>query len=205
MDERERVQNLLRDALQSRHIEVELFLDLPVVLGVLVKVVSQKLRHNKQVLLVIKEVNKLEQVLRVKILTVCVDVAQQLDLVNRLVEVVLVVLDDLHAHHLLRMNVVALDSLRKGCTSKVLDNLIATSYNAVDDDREVFCLFKARFFAIKDHTQVVTVVDHAVELSRVELIVGRHELDPARQHRHLPTIVIIELFLLRLFVLGLGR
>ena len=45
----------------------------------------------------------------IKILTISIDVTEELDFINRLVEVVLVVFDNLHADHLLSVDIVALD------------------------------------------------------------------------------------------------
>ena len=61
-------------------------------------------------LFVIKVVNDLQKIFRVKVFTVCTDKSEQLDLINTLVKVVLIVLNNLHADHLLSMNIIALDS-----------------------------------------------------------------------------------------------
>lgn len=66
-------------------------------------------------LLVIEVVIEFKEVLLVQVLAISIDESQKLDLVHRLVEVVLVVFDDFHAHHLLRVDVIALDGLREGC------------------------------------------------------------------------------------------
>ena len=60
-------------------------------------------------LLVIEEIDQLEQILLVQVFAVGIDVAEKLNLVYRLVEVVFVVLNYLHAYHLLSVDVVALN------------------------------------------------------------------------------------------------
>lgn len=65
--------------------------------------------------LMIEEIVQPKQVFSVEIIAVGVDVTQQFDFVNALVKVVFVVFNDLHADHLLRMNVVALNGLTESC------------------------------------------------------------------------------------------
>ena len=103
------IQNLLGHFLKAWNVEVMLLLDFAVVLGILVQVVSQQLCHDDQVFLVVKVVDHFQKVLFVQVLAVADDESQQLDFVNALVEVVFVVFDDLHAHHLFCVDVVALD------------------------------------------------------------------------------------------------
>ena len=109
MDKAQRVKNLLRDPLQPGDVEVDLFLDFSVVLAVLVEIVSEEFSDDEQVLFVVKVIDQLEQVFVVEVVAVRVDVPQQLYLVYRLVKVILVVFNDLHADHLLSVDVVALD------------------------------------------------------------------------------------------------
>lgn len=97
------------------------------------------------------------------------------------------------------MDIVALDGLREGSGAEVLHHLVPAGNDRVNHDREVFSLLKASFLTIEDHTQVVAVVNDAVKLGGVELIVGRHKLDPARQHGNLPAIILIQVLLLRFF------
>ena len=61
-------------------------------------------------LLVVEEIDEFEEVLLVEVITVCVYVTQELNLIYRLIKVVLIVLNDFHAYHLLSVNVVALNS-----------------------------------------------------------------------------------------------
>ena len=70
VDKGQCIQDLLRDLLQTRHIKVELLLHLTIVLGVLVKVVTQEFGHNEEMLFVIEEVDQLKEVLLVEILAV---------------------------------------------------------------------------------------------------------------------------------------
>ena len=51
------VEDLLSDPLQTRYVEVNLFLNLTVVLGVLVQVVSEELSNDEQMFLVVEIVN----------------------------------------------------------------------------------------------------------------------------------------------------
>ena len=90
------------------------------------------------------------------------------------------------------MDVIALDSFREGCASEILDYLVPACDDAIDDDREVFGLFETSFFTIKHDPQVIAVVDDAIELSRIELVIRGHELDPARENRYLPTVIFIK-------------
>ena len=52
------IEDLLCDALQTWNVEVKFLLNFTVVLGILVQVVTQQLRHNEQVLLVVEEINE---------------------------------------------------------------------------------------------------------------------------------------------------
>ena len=56
-----------------------------------------------------EEIDQLEQILLVQVFAVGIDVAEKLNLVYRLVEVVFVVLNYLHTYHLLSVDVVALN------------------------------------------------------------------------------------------------
>lgn len=118
--------------------------------------------------------------LSVQILAVGIDVPQKLDLVNRLVKVVFVVLDDLHAHHLLSVDVVALDSLAECSRAQVLHHLVPSGYNRVDHDWEVFRLLEAGLLSVKHHSQAITVINDLVKFCRVELVIRGHEFDMLR-------------------------
>jgi len=76
------VEDLLGDSLETRHVEVDLLLCFAVELRVLVQVVPQQLSHDEQVLFVVEEVDQFEEVFTVKVVTVGVDVSEQLDLVD---------------------------------------------------------------------------------------------------------------------------
>jgi hypothetical protein len=62
-------------------------------------------------LLVVEEVDESEKILAVKVGAISLDIPQKFDFINRLIEVVFVILDNLHADHLFSMNIVTLDSL----------------------------------------------------------------------------------------------
>lgn len=182
VDEVQSIQNLLSDFLESGNIEVLLLLLLPVELAILVQIVSEQLSDNDEVLLVVKIVDDLEQVLFVEVIAVGRDEAQQFDLVDALVEVVFVVFDDLHAHHLLSVDVVALDCLRERCRAQVLHHLVPSCDYRVHHNRKVFCLFEACFFSVENNSEVVAVVYHAFELGWVEFVFCRRKFDPFGQN-----------------------
>ena len=110
VDEGKCAQDLFRDLLEAGYVEIHLLLHFPIVLRVLVQVVSEQLCHDEEMLFVVEEIDQLEQILLVQVIAVGIDIPKKLDLVDRLVEVVLVVFYNLHAHHLLGVDVVALDS-----------------------------------------------------------------------------------------------
>merc|ERR1719410_879237 len=103
-------QQLPNDALQVSKCEEGFLSAFPVELGELIKVVAQQLSNDDQVLLVINVVNELQASHVIDIVSVCVDDFQELDLIKRLVNEVLVILDDLHAHHFACLQVQTLDS-----------------------------------------------------------------------------------------------
>jgi hypothetical protein len=127
MDKVQSIQDLLRHFLQSWNVEVVLLLNLSVVLGVLIEVVSQKLCNDEKMLFVVEVVNHSEQVFGIKVITVGLDKSQKLDLIYRLIEVIFVVLNDLHTNHLLGMDIVALNGLRERCGTEVFNDLISTT------------------------------------------------------------------------------
>ena len=132
-------------------------------------------------LFVIEVVVELEEVFVIEAFTVGVDEAQELDLIDRLVEVVLVILDDLHADHLLSVDVVALNGLRECSRTQILNHLVAAGDDRVNDYWEILGLFEAGLLSVEDNSKVVAVVDDAVELCRIEVVVGDGELDPTRE------------------------
>ena len=115
VDVAERRQNLLCDDLKARNGKICFLFLLAVVLRVLIKIVSQKFCHYKEMLLMIEEVVQPKQVLSIEIVTVGVYVPQQFYFVYALVKVVFVVFNNFHADHLLRVNVVTLYGLAESC------------------------------------------------------------------------------------------
>ena len=99
------------------------------------------------------------------------NVPEQFDLINGLIEVVLVILDNLHAHHLFGVNVIALNRLRESGTSKIFNHLISARHNAIYHDWEIFCLLKTCLFTVENDSQIVTIVDYVVELSRIKGVI----------------------------------
>jgi hypothetical protein len=62
--------------LESRHIEVKLLFHFSVVLGVLIKIVSEELSNDKEMFFVVEEVNQSEKVLAIKVGAVSLNVPQ---------------------------------------------------------------------------------------------------------------------------------
>lgn len=110
MNKVQSVQNLLRHFLQSRNVEIVLFLNFSVVLGILVEIISEKLCHNEKMFFMIEIVNDLQEILRVEVITVSANESEKFDFIDTLIKVVLIVLNNLHAHHLFSVDVIALDS-----------------------------------------------------------------------------------------------
>lgn len=171
MYEIQRSKYLLGYLLQTADCEILLFLHFPIVLAIFVEVISQQLCDDEKMFFVVEVVIESQQILIIEALTVLPNVSKQLDLVNALVEIVLVVLDDFHADHLLRVDVVALDGLREGRTAEVFYNLIATGDDGVYHYREFLGLLKSSLLPIKHYTEVVAVVYHPVKFSRIEYVV----------------------------------
>ena len=135
-----------------------------------------------------------KKIFRVKIFTVCTDKSEQLDLINTLVKVILIVLNNFHADHLLSMNIIALDSFWKRSTAQVLDHLVPSSDNRVNDNGEVFSLLKPCFLSVKHHPKVVAIEDCLVKLCRVEVIVGSWELYILREDWHWLPVLFLTLW-----------
>lgn len=102
---------MFRYPLESAYCKVWLsLLNISVVLRVFIEIISEELSDYEQMFLVVKEVVEFQEMLLIKIFTVSLDVSKQLDLIDTLVKVILIVLNDLHAHHLLSVDVIALNS-----------------------------------------------------------------------------------------------
>jgi len=122
-------------------------------------------------LLMIEVVDDPQQIFRIKIVTVGADKSKKLDLVDTLIKIVLVILDDLHANHLLGVDIVALDGFGEGRGAQVFHHLVSATNDGVDHDWEVFGFFESGLFSVEDNSQVVAIEDGLVKLSWVELIV----------------------------------
>jgi len=107
------IQNLLRDFLKTWNVEVLFLFNFSVVFRVFIKIISQKFSDNEQVLLVVEIVNDFQKILLVEIFSVWGYESQEFNLINGLVEVILIILNDLHANHLFSVDIVALDSFRE--------------------------------------------------------------------------------------------
>jgi len=137
----------------------------------------------------------------IQIFTVCIYVAQKLNFINTLIEVVFVIFYNFHAYHLLSMDVITLNSFTKCCWAKILNYLVSACYDAINDYWEVFCFFKASFLSIKNNSQVVAIINYFVELCWIKFVVWRHKFNPLWKYRHFTTVVILNrLFRLLIFL-----
>mmetsp|Transcript_34759 Transcript_34759/g.82390 ORF Transcript_34759/g.82390 Transcript_34759/m.82390 type:complete len:207 (+) Transcript_34759:792-1412(+) len=104
-----------------------------------------------------------------------VDVLEDFDLVQTLIEEVLIILDDLDADVRSIRQVHALHRLRKRCRSQKLEDLVASSNDAVDVDRIVLGLLEACPIPLVDDLQVkAVVVDRVIIHFRRILAAGLH-------------------------------
>lgn len=97
MDEVQRREDLLRNALQTRQGVVHLEAVLADEAAKLVQVLLQQLADDEEVFLVVEVVDQAQTKVRVGV-AARVDVLQQFDLIQGLVEIILVVLDDLQTN-----------------------------------------------------------------------------------------------------------
>mmetsp|Transcript_58882 Transcript_58882/g.170820 ORF Transcript_58882/g.170820 Transcript_58882/m.170820 type:complete len:212 (-) Transcript_58882:1090-1725(-) len=146
---------------------------LTVELRELVQVIAEQFRDDNQVLLVIEIVDQSQTPHFINVAAIPIDQLKQLDLVKGLVHIILVVLDNLHADHLARVQVEALHGPGEGSRPQVVQHLISSRNDAVDLDRELLDLFESRAVPFVHDTQVEAVEDHAVALGRVEGVLGR--------------------------------
>ncbi len=93
------------------NIEVEFLFNLAVLFGIFIKIVSEKLCNNEEMLFVVEEINEFEQVFGIKIAAVSLDISQEFDFIDALIEIVLVVFNDFHANHLFSVDIITLNSL----------------------------------------------------------------------------------------------
>lgn len=82
MDEVKGCQNLLRDFLKASYIKVRFLFYFSVVLAILIKVISEQLCHNEEVLLVVEVIIELEKVLIIEVFAIRIDISEKLDFVN---------------------------------------------------------------------------------------------------------------------------
>jgi hypothetical protein len=69
------------------------------------------------------------------------------------------------------MDIIALNRFGESSRSQILHDLVTASNDRVDYYWEVFRLFEACLLSVKDYSQVIAIVDHAVKLSWVKLVV----------------------------------
>mmetsp|Transcript_27830 Transcript_27830/g.70053 ORF Transcript_27830/g.70053 Transcript_27830/m.70053 type:complete len:228 (-) Transcript_27830:751-1434(-) len=176
VDELHCLQTLLRTRAQPPECEVARVGRLPVELAGFVKVVAQKLAHDKQVLLVIEEVEEAQHRLQLQRVRV-VEELQEFDLVHGLVKEVLVVFDDLDANHAVRLHVVALHRLGKGRAPQVLHQLVPAGDDAIDAHGELLFFLEARAVFAKDHLKVEKIEQLQVSrplLQWVQVVLNLH-------------------------------
>ena len=154
--EGERMQHLRRDALQAAAGEVWRLAGLAVVLLELVQVGAQQLSDDEQVLSVVKVIVQAQQVVLVRRVST-VQQPEKLDFVQALIEKVLAVFDDLHAHEHAGLQIVRLNRLAERCAAQVLCDLVTASHDGAHDDGEVFLLFKASAVVPVDDAQLKRV------------------------------------------------
>ena len=161
VDEGERAQRLHGDALDARQREEGLVVVVGEVLAEFVEVVLEQLRDDEEVLLVVEVLAQPQDVVRVRV-ALRVDVAQQLDLVERLVQEVLGVLDDLEAHVVARDEVRARERAREGRRPNVVDNAVAARDDAAHGRLELLVLLEARAPGLVHNAQREGLVPHAL-------------------------------------------
>jgi hypothetical protein len=178
VDEHERLQYLLHDALQAGDGVVRLAVRVADKLAELVQVLLEQLRHDEQVLLAVEEVDQPQYVVVVGV-AVGVDVLQQLDLIQGLVEEVLVVLDHLETHPLgfvlLGGQVQALQGRGEGGGAQHVVHLVAPRDDGALGVLQVLALLEAGLVRLEDHLQVEVAV-HAVNTHKPLL---SHDLSSA--------------------------
>mmetsp|Transcript_49500 Transcript_49500/g.125769 ORF Transcript_49500/g.125769 Transcript_49500/m.125769 type:complete len:271 (-) Transcript_49500:1004-1816(-) len=166
-------EELLGDPLEVAESEEGILPVLFVVGGELVQVVPQQLGDDDQVLLVVEVIDHSQAVLFVDVLRIGIDQFQEFDLVERLVDEVLVVLDDFHADHLACLEIQALHRAAEGRRAQVVQDLVAGRDNAVDLNRELLVLLKAGPVPLVDHLEVEAVEHDAVHFDGVERVARR--------------------------------
>lgn len=130
-------------------------------------------------ILVVEEIVKAQDVLLLHI-TIVVDVREQLDLVEGLIDVVLGIVDDLHAVLLTVLEIEHLHSPGELSLPQHRENLVATGYHIINDDLE-WALADDSVVLVEHNLQVEDIVDHSIVLHRIEFILGVGELQVARE------------------------
>mmetsp|Transcript_126574 Transcript_126574/g.269976 ORF Transcript_126574/g.269976 Transcript_126574/m.269976 type:complete len:387 (+) Transcript_126574:721-1881(+) len=196
-------EHLLRDFLKPPQSKVGLVAALAVKLRELVEIVAQQLGHDDEVLLVVEVIIQAQHAVLIDV-AIHIDVLQQLDLIQGLVEEVLVVLDDLHADHLVVLQIKALNSSREGSRSKVLKNLIPRSDHCVHANGELLRLLEACLVPLENDAEAEGVVDDAIELDGIKGVPGRR-IPCARLRRPPSAISPLPLLLRLCSARGLGQ
>jgi hypothetical protein len=98
--------------LESSDRKVSHLLVFTIVFVEFIKVILQQFSHQKEMLFIVEVIIEFKDILLITV-AIFIDIPQQLDFVDGLVHVILVVLDNLHANHLLTLNIKDLHGLRK--------------------------------------------------------------------------------------------
>jgi hypothetical protein len=120
-------------------------------------------------LFVIKEIVKLQDILRIAV-SVLIYIPQEFDFINGLIHVVFIIFYDLHANHLLTLNIQHLNGFGKCCRTQVLKNLVPACNDTIDHYWELFSFLEASSFSIVDNSQIEAVIDDIIIFDRVEFI-----------------------------------
>ena len=161
VNELERLQHLLHDPLEPRHCVIRIVIAFFYEAAELVEILLQQLGHDEQVLLAVEEVDEPQHVVLVGVAS-RVDILQQLDLVQRLVEEVLVVLDHLQTDPLslvlLGGQVDALQCRGEGRLSQQVRHLIAAGYDSSLGMLQILRLLEASLVWFKNNFQIKKAV-----------------------------------------------
>jgi len=131
--------------------------------------------------LVLKLVLKSENVVCVRV-SIVIDVAEQLNFINALVEVVFVVVDYLEADQFLANDVFAHLCFAKRGTAKIVYENLPPSYKSWSFHVEFFTLLKASLLSVKYHFQVECIKNRIVNFNWILVVFCMRNLYILRQN-----------------------
>mmetsp|Transcript_144225 Transcript_144225/g.401904 ORF Transcript_144225/g.401904 Transcript_144225/m.401904 type:complete len:245 (-) Transcript_144225:928-1662(-) len=143
---------------------------LTVELRELIEVLTEELGDDYEVLLEVKVIDEPQATLLINVFSIGTDNPQKLDLIKRLVQDILFVVEDLHAYQLVGLQVEAFHRVRKGSASKVFQHLETRGHDAIDLDRELLGFLKTSPAALEDYTEVERIIHRAIQFNRVERV-----------------------------------